>query len=356
MLNTNNINGVNQSILDLHKKVNAYGYFNYADTHIFGKYDAIKTFDGGYALENINVGLGSALTMIDNEVINMVNAPLQAEKILGDRVRALDFYQDTLESTEIQFAGKPSVYSDHTNPNSVGINPLIIRTGHMRVASNVTVGDIENSQLAARNVNVLNTKVKGALYLLMQEMDRVAFFGVKGGGDTLPIYGMLNYPHLNPYISLSSDLNNPNYQTFYNDITLLISELQSQNNHVSNDTEMRLCLTPRATQLLNLEGNMQKTLRVVLKENYPNLTIIDNIANFQGAYNNKSVAFLIAETINDGSDVKNTAMLPYSEIGLMSRLTEKENSISQNISAGFCGAVFKKSFNVTRGFFAEGDK
>ena len=107
--------------------------------------------------------------------------------------------------------------------------------------------------------------------------------------------------------------------------------------------------------LLRQEGSMQKSLKTFLNENYPNLEFVTNINEFKGAYQDKSVMYLIAETPNDGATFQQTALLPYSELALFSRVVENENHTSQNISIGHGGVIVAKEQNIVRGVVAGGN-
>lgn len=355
MIQTQNGN-IENSLLNFYNKANKKGYFNFANRNSINGNNKGYVLDGGYALQNFNIGLGTALTRINNEHIEMITQSLKAEYIVGERTRELDFEEDNLLTAEIKFAGETSSYSDTTNPNTLSLNVNMVETGHLRDSINIRLGDLQSNKLTKANINAMDKMISGAIKTLMQRWNDVCFKGNSdNNADTTNVYGILNYPHLSEFITLKTDLANVEYKTLHQDIKTLISELQSQNNHIDDTTEMRLCVTQGIYNALKVEGNMQKTLMSVLKETYPNLTIVSNVNEFRGAYNDKSVIYILAETPDDGSLVKRTAKAPYSELGLFSRVDERENYISQNISIGHCGVVFNKPYNVVRGVVASGN-
>lgn len=334
-----------EELLSFLRKANPRGYFNYIDRGGGG-----AVMDGGDAL--MHGDLGSALARLNSKVIEVVFQKLKIEEIVGERVRAMDWGEDFLETPCLKFAGVPTQYSDFTNPNTLTMDTKIVRTRQVRDSLNIRVGDLENSQLTNAGINELERKTGGALNILLQRWNTIAFKGLEGVDD---VYGLLNFPEISNYVSLSTDLGKPSYDTMLADIRALIKELQSQNNHIGDDSVMKLALSPAVSSLLQLDGNMQKSLRVYLQENYPQLQLVTNVNEFKGAYQGKSVMYLIGETPTDGTSEANTAYLPYSELALFGRIVEKESHTSQNISIGHSGVVILKPQNVVRGVIANGN-
>lgn len=335
-------------LLNFYSKANPKGYFNFINKLEKGS----EVLDGGYALQNVNIGLGSALNIVNPDSVDMVFQKLKIEDIIGERTRLMDFTQDDLETPLIQYAGEASKYNDYVNPNTLNMNVSIIKTSQIRDSINIRVGDLESGQLSRLGISELEKQLGGALNVLLQRWNKVAFFGA---GNDSNVHGLLNSPNLSEYISLKSDLANLSYATLLSDIQTLIQELESQNNHVTDDSTMKLALSPALSAALKLDGNMQKSLRQYLKENYENMEIVTAVTEFKGAYDSKSVMYLIAETPLDGSMEKRTAINPYSEIALFGRAVEKENHISQNVSIGHSGTVVLKPQNIVRGVVANGN-
>ncbi|RDU70413.1 hypothetical protein CQA66_08370 [Helicobacter aurati] len=341
---------MNQSLIKFYQQANPKGYFNFLERQNVGA----RILDGGYALQNVDVGLGSALSQVNNKIIDMVFQKLKIEEIVGERVRLMEFSSDDIETPIIQYAGEPSSYNDFVNPNSLAMNVRILKTKQIRDSINIRVGDLESEQLSRVGVNEIQKAMGGALNILLEAWNKTAFFGT--GGEDNRVYGILDFPDLSEYVTLKTKLSSPTYDDMLSDIQTLIGELQTQNNHIGDDTIMKLALSPALSALLKLEGKMQKSLKTYLKENYPNLEIVINVNEFKGAYQNKSVMLLIAETPDDGSTEKRSVLLPYSELALMSRVSQKETHISQNISIGHGGAVVIKPQNIARGVVADGNR
>jgi len=336
------------NLLNFYSKANPKGYFNFLERTERGS----SVIDGGYALQNVNIGLGNALSIVNPDSVNMVFQKLKIEEIIGERVRLMEFTQDELETPLIKYAGEPSQYNDFVNPNSLNMNVSVIRTAQLRDSINIRVGDLESGQLSKMGINETEKALGGALNILLYQWNKIAFFGVESEAK---VYGLLNYPELSEYISLDSDLSNLTYNTLLSDIQKLIQELETQNNHITDDSVMKLALSPALSAALKLDGNMQKSLRQYLLENYPNMEIITAVNELKGAYNGKSVVYIIAETPIDGSMEKRTAINPYSELALFGRVVEKENHVSQNLSIGHSGTVVLKPQNVVRGVVANGN-
>lgn len=326
---------------------NKQGYFNYLD----GSDSGARVMDAGYALAN--VALGGALSKVDNQIIEMVFQKRKIEDIVGGRRQAMSFEDDILETPVVNYSGTPSKYSDYVNPNTLGLNVKTIKTKQARDSINVKYGDLESTQLNRYNVSEARQALGGALNALMTNWNKVAFFGEGSGDDR--VQGLITYDSLAPYVTLSSDINALDYTKLLNDVKTLFKELQGQNNHIDYDTELKLALSPALSAGLLLEGNMQRTLKEALQYTFPNLKIITGVNEFKGAYNGKSIIYLIAETPQDGSSITNTCDLPYSEMALFGRVVQMENHSSQNISIGHAGLIVNKEQNVARGVVANGN-
>lgn len=333
--------------INFFKDANKLGYFNFLN----GSDSGARVMDAGYALAN--VALGGALSKVDNQIIEMVFQKRKIEEIAGERRQAFEFTDDVLETPVVKFSGTPSKYNDYTNPNTLGVNVKTIKTKQARDSINIKVGDLEQSQLNRYNVSEARQALGGALNTLLQQWNKVAFFGEGSGDDK--VQGLITYDSLAPYVTLSSDINALEYGKFLNDVKTLFKELQGQNNHIDYDTELKLALSPALSAGLLLEGNMQRTLKEALQYTFPKLKIVTGVNEFKGAYNGKSIMYLIAETPQDGSSVINTLDLPYSEMALFGRVVQMENYTSQNISIGHAGLIVNKEQNVARGVVANGN-
>lgn len=324
-------------------KANPNGYFNY----LYSDDNGGRVMDAGYALSNI--ALGGALNRVDNQIIDMVFQKRKIEEIVGGRRQAMSFTDDVLETPRVKYSGEPSKYNDFSNPNALGMNVDVLKTKQVRDSINVRFGDLETTQLDRYGVSETRFALGGALNTLLAKWNKTCFFGGDG------VQGLISYDTLSEFITLESETDSLDYAKLLDDIKLLFKELQGQCNHVNYDTPMKLAMSPALSSGLLLEGNMQKTLKAVLLETFPKLEIVTSVTEFSGAYNDKSIIYLIAETKDDGSIIQNTIDLPYSEMALFGRVVQKENHSSQNISIGHAGLIVNKEQNIVRGVVKNGN-
>ena len=250
----------------------------------------------------------------------------------------------------VERLGATVPYSDYDDAISAGINLSFDKTGHYRFSNNVVVGELEEAQLSAANVNARDYITSASAEALMIEFNRVAFNGyVDNGGKNL-VYGLLNNPSLNAYENSTKKFADMSWQELVAFFGKAVSKIRTQSgNNVQRGSKLRCVVSANAIDSLiykwtemgvNVLVELNKAMEMLKLE----FSLIPAL-ELDKANANQDVIYFILE--NNLGGVSNTTTLGYSEIARMGNVVVGSSYTMQKMSVGTTGAVvFKPAFLV----------
>lgn len=249
-------------------------------------------------------------------------------------------------------SGYAQPYSDNSmNGNtSVNYNWINRRVGYFE--QSISYGDMQQAQFGLAKMDYVSDLRNAMTETVAQEQNDIAFSGYQGIPDTdLPhIYGVINDPNLNAFITLPDDGEDPTlnpstewrYKTFeeqVRDFILMATQLSTQGGgRLTSQSSGVLALPTTAEPATNKANMYGKTFTSYLKENYPNIRIV-TVPNFDATLTGLSdtVGMLMLDT-DDGQK-------PFSELYTIKwqghRPVPLASSISEKISYGVGGSICK---------------
>ncbi len=315
----------------------------------------IRTTDGGISGVTAanNVLPAGILTNISPDMVRVITRKRTADMVVGDRKKLLNWEQNDALIPLLEQLGETQPYSDYESAPTTAINPDFIYAGHYRFSSKVQVGDLESRQLALARVSAQAEKTAAALETLAIEFNNIAFFGLPSqpDGAKYPVYGILNNPSLPAYKAATSTTAAATFDTVYADIQSMITDvLVSARGHADPSSRMYLAIANSRAAWLGLVNQYGKSVKEVVKENYPNLEWILS-PEFVGAYTGDlDVMYLRVES--DGlANVKDSAVLGFSELALSSATEVYANHTEQVVSSGSVGAIVYRPYMFARRYF-----
>ena len=226
-----------------------------------------------------NVGIPAYLAnLLDPQMVRVLVTPMKAAQIYGE-VKKGDWTTITAQFPMVESLGEVAPYGDYSNAGSVGSNYNWVPRQSYHVQTVTQYGDRETEMFGLAQINYVSDLNYSSALVLNKFQNKSYFYGIAG----LQNYGGLNDSSLSSPISPSTKLATgvlwSAAQAFeiFNDILLLYQQLQKQlyGYELDRDTPMTLALSPI------MEPNLGKvteytlaSVRVAIKENWPNLKII----------------------------------------------------------------------------------
>lgn len=320
-----------------------------AEVQGIGVFNGVKMMDApaGFSPANINMPAG-ILSQVSVNVVENILQYRAGDEALGGRQKLLDFYQQEYYVPTVERLGATVPYNDYDDAISAGINLSFDKTGHYRFSNNVVVGELEEAQLSAANVNARDYITSASAEALMIEFNRVAFNGyVDNGGKNL-VYGLLNNPSLNAYETASKKFADMSWQELVAFFGKAVSRIRTQSgNNVQRGSKLRCVVSANAIDALiykwtemgvNVLVELNKAMEMLKLE----FSLIPAL-ELDKANANQDVIYFILE--NNLGGVSNTTTLGYSEIARMGNVVVGSSYTMQKMSVGTTGAVvFKPAF------------
>lgn len=322
-----------------------------AEVQALGFLNGVKVTDApaGFSPANVNMPAG-ILSQVSVNVVENILQYRAGDEALGGRQKLLDFYQQEYYIPLVERLGATVPYNDYDDAINAGINLSFDKTGHYRFSSNIVVGELEEAQLSAANVNARDYITSASAEALMIEFNRVAFNGyVDNAGKNL-VYGLLNNPSLNAYETASKKFADMSWQELVAFFGKSVSKIRTQSgNNVQRGSKLRCVVSANAIDSLiykwtemgvNVLVELNKAMEM-LKLEFELIPALE----LDNAYANQDVIYFILE--NNLGGVSDTTTLGYSEIARMGNVVVGSSYTMQKMSVGTTGAVvFKPAFVV----------
>lgn len=242
-----------------------------------------------------------------------------------------------------EIAGQVSPYSDYADGTASDANYNFPVRQNFRFQTSIKYGDLETAKMSEAKVQLVARKQYAAAEIISRAENRFQLFGVAG----LQSYGMLNDPNLPTTIAPISvnekstwadkTAANPDKvaNIVFNDVNKLWAELTANNGgHLDVNSPIILGVSNKMISYLTTPNQFGKTAKVMLQENYPNITIeqLPELSTSSG----EMLYMVVPEVMGDA-----TGFGAFSAKAVFGRVIPETSSFKQKVSAGTWGCVIR---------------
>lgn len=305
---------------------------------------------------NINAPLG-ALNYIRPRAIEVLTAPQVSDKIAVPEKNGN--WGEKLVTIKLkEFTGEVSTDDGFT---SDGLQAKTNYSNAIRGVYYYTTSwlstEIEEAAVGAFQEDHRANQAEAAMRTLALFRNKYFFSGVSDKGLTAPVEGLLNASDLNAYVSVAAGAGstNPTYwvnktsDEIVNDIVTAKATLNKQSMGLVDDGleagrgKMILAVATGSAGQLDRTNNFGLTARKMLKEMYGDKLEIVSVPQFDNAYSNSDVFYLVYS-----EDDMPTILNSYVEMARAYPLTVQDSVISQKISAATSGCIVQYPMFIAR--------
>ena len=296
------------------------------------------------------------LNMIDPQVYKVLFAKNKAADILGEQKRG-DWTMKTTMFPIVEHVGEVTSYGDYNEGGHTEANANWPQRQAYLFQTTKELGDLEIDTAGAAKLNWVAEVDAAVALALNKAQNTIYFFGLAG----LQNYGILNDPHLSASLTPSPKAYGNNQwitngvitataNEIYTDIQSLVTQVVTQSaGLVELDAPMKLCLSPTIQMALTAANSFGVNLKLLLKDNFPNLTIeaavqygAQTATNPQGVVGGNFVQ-LIAEQVEG----QKTGFCAFNEKMRAHPMVRALSSYKQKFTAGAWGAIYRTTITVS---------
>lgn len=323
-------------------------------------------FDYGMAMDaqpqlsatDPNSAVPWALTnFIDPDIIRIVFAPTNAEKILG-AVKKGDWLTDTAMFPVVEHVGEVSSYDDYSNNGTVNVNTNWPQRQNYLFQTIKNYGERELERAGLAKINWVSEIDASAADILNRFMNLSGFFGISG----LQNYGLLNDPNLSAALTPTTKayggvkwVNNgvivASANEIYADIQSLYIQLVNQGlGNIDQKTPMVLTGSPQSLAALTATNSFNVNVEDLLKKNFPNLRIemapqygAVSAANPNGVAAGNEIQLIATEVAG-----QKTGYTAFSEKMRSHPIIKDLSAFKQKLTAGTWGTILRQPFGAAQ--------
>lgn len=238
--------------------------------------------------------------------VKVITAARKIDELIGIQTIGAPEDEQVVQGV-LEPIGVARAYSDYSNIPLASWNTQYVARSVVRFEQGLSVGWLEDARSSRIRVATAAEKRAHAAIALDIQRNRVGFYGYNdGSGQT---YGFLNDPNLPAYVAATTGASThttwstKTFTEITGDFRLWLASLQvnSMDTIDVQKTPITCAVAMSVYQYLtitNLQGT--QTVRGWLKENYPNVRVV-SAPELDGANGGANVAYVYAETIEDGS-------------------------------------------------------
>ncbi|WP_291952737.1 hypothetical protein [Campylobacter sp.] len=325
-------------------ELNANGYFNIDNSTNFMQFrDAQPTFTS----QNIGMPAG-ILSQISTEVVsNIVNAR-NAEKILGDKEKLIDWETEDYWTPLVEKTGVTTPYSDNVMPVYAGMNIDFNRVSHYRFTCAYRYENLKAAKVAKAKINYSDLILGAVTEAMAVELNRTAFDGyLENSGNGFLCFGLLNNPQLDNYETASKTFQAMTWEEILAFFAGAYEKLGAKSGgHITNESKVKCAVSNRAfSYLLSKRTALGINVFTEIKNTFPGIEFVPAV-ELDNANNNQNVIYFIGS--NQAGGVLPTSKIGYSELALMSNTELSYFGYSQAMAAGTLGTLIYKPLFVMR--------
>lgn len=292
---------------------------------------------------NVNVPAG-ALTYIRPEAVEVLVAPQTSDRVAtavrngtwGDEIVNIKV-KELLTSTSPDDGEEFDGLLSHVNYSNV-------QRGAYYYTSGWRVNDRLEASVGKMQENARADAVKSAMLALSVDRNKFFFNGVDYKGLSAPVYGLLNDPALNSYVTASTGASGETTwadktpEEISNDIADAFATLQTQSQGIAGELlakgkKLKLLVSPVCDAALKRTNSFGLSAIAKIKENFGDIEVVA-IPQFSKANSGADVFYLMIEA--DGNSV---ALNSYIEMARAYPIFQRDSVVSQKISACTSGCI-----------------
>lgn len=315
-----------------------------------------------YADENLPLNTvmpPAVLNSFSPNIITYMTSKKNINLLLGE-YRPLGRWVDNWYGVRLlDNAGRVSDYGDNSIPPMVGANHSTTSIGHYRFEVGFNVGMLEDEQYRANPgavVDIRQYKMDTCLQVTMECFHKIAIWGYirsSQGNTDHDVYGILNYPRLNPMQTENKKIANMNYNEvhdFFNKYYTLLANTSGGYFTKANPLSVGMSIDDYYALDKIRHNNTGQPVSVSLRETYPNLTLIPISEFKQATSDNKDIMVFVAES-KDISPALPTVELGYSKMLNFTDIVKGHTSYTGKVVSGTWGCIVYKPALVARAKF-----
>jgi hypothetical protein len=301
-------------------------------------------------------GIPAFLTaIIDPNILRIRQAANNAAKIF-EEVRKGTWVTESAIFPVVERGGNVTSYGDFQAGGTTTANANFETRQPYLYQTTCQWGELQLERAGLAKISWA-AEIQGAAADVLGKLENLIYFkGIAG----LQNYGIQTDPGLLPAIApapkangglawLTGNAPNATANEIFADIQTLVNTLISQSSgNIDTKTPMKLCLSPSREGALTATNSFNVNVKLLLKDNYPNLEIQNAIQygiitsqNPQGVAAGEMVQ-LIAQKVEN----QDTAWLAFNEKLRAHRVVPDLSSFKQKMTSGTYGAVMRQLFAV----------
>lgn len=293
-----------------------------------------------------NTGVPVAFTTyLDPEVTTILFAATNATKLFNEAQKG-DWTTTFAQFPVEEMTGRVTSYSDFTNSVSSDVNYEFPSRENYVFETVIKYGLREADVAAKARLSYAGGKQKSAANTIARAHNSFALLGVRGKQS----YGALNDPNIPASITPISINEKSTWEDksqdpanapimaniFYNDLAKLLNTLISRNKgQVDSSSTFTLAIASDRVSYLTWPNQFGKTALQLLKENYPNLTVLQ-LPELET--NAGSMLYLVAQNVGG----EKTAELAYSDKMRLLQMVPDVSSFRQKAVGGTYGCIVRR--------------
>jgi hypothetical protein len=262
-------------------------------------------------------------------------------RAIAPEVKNGDWTTAFTQFRSLEFTGETTPYQDYDANGQANVNTNFPTRKQYRFQTTLRVGDLEQDMNADAKIDLFAEKQKSAALLLEIAFNKYAFYGVSGVG----IYGLLNDPNLNADETPTTGVGGNTWalktaDEIMADFAKMFSKLYERSNGwIDDSTATKLVIAPSCLAELNKVNAFGVSVKKMLADTYPNMTIVSAPEMATG---NGNLAMILAEEIEGQPVVE----FGYTEKYKAHSIIRESSSMHQKISAGTYGAIVYYPFAI----------
>lgn len=288
-----------------------------------------------------NTTVPAYMNMYANPRVIEVLTAKRNYRAIAPEVKNGDWTTAFTQFRSLEFTGETTPYQDYDANGQANVNTNFPTRKQYRFQTTLRVGDLEQDMNADAKIDLFAEKQKSAALLLEIAFNKYAFYGVSGVG----IYGLLNDPNLNADETPTTGAGGNTWalktaDEIMADFAKMFSKLYERSNGwIDDSTATKLVIAPSCLAELNKVNTFGVSVKKMLADTYPNMTIVSAPEMATG---NGNLAMILAEEIEGQPVVE----FGYTEKYKAHSIIRESSSMHQKISAGTYGAIVYYPFAI----------
>lgn len=288
-----------------------------------------------------NTTVPAYMNMYANPRVIEVLTAKRNYRAIAPEVKNGDWTTAFTQFRALEFTGETTPYQDYDANGQANVNTNFPTRKQYRFQTTLRVGDLEQDMNADAKIDLFAEKQKSAALLLEIAFNKYAFYGVSGVG----IYGLLNDPNLNADETPTTGVGGNTWalktaDEIMADFAKMFSKLYERSNGwIDDSTATKLVIAPSCLAELNKVNAFGISVKKMLADTYPNMTIVSAPEMVTG---NGNLAMILAEEIEGQPVVE----FGYTEKYKAHSIIRESSSMHQKISAGTYGAIVYYPFAI----------